>query len=235
MIRILTVLLALSALFAPAKAVAVCPLPSSGASNEAGQFFRAVTLADHQTQAGGYEVLKATTATPQSPFDVVYALRSNLSRLECAWSLVAPFQHSTDDKIATAAQLMMTSLQTLHWGAQRILDRVNSALSGHPLPKAQLINDSAADTLKQQDAMNNLALTATMAAMLIRGCDPGAASCNRLLLSPEQRKDLTGEWATMADPQHSDDIAQVARSVVKMLRDPNNRSSSPTRVSSLSQ
>lgn len=127
------------------------------------------------------------------------------------------------------------SLQTLHWGGQRALDRVNAVLSGKPLPEVQIVNDSAADTLKLQDAMNSLATASTMSALLIRGCDQGAATCNRMLLNPEQRKDMTGEWVAMADPKHSDDIAQVARSVVKMLQNPSFKSSPPAHVHSITR
>lgn len=220
MIRTLVILLALSAWFVPLRAVANCPMPVSGANDDVAQFFTAVTLATQQTQQGGEETLKATTAPSPSPFDLVYAFQSDISRLECAQSLVTPFQHSADDKIAKGAQLLGASLQTLHWGAQRMLRRVNALLAGKPAPEIQAVNDSAADALKQQDAMSNLALVATLSAMLVKGCDPGATICARLLLTPEQRKDLTDEWAGMAAPQNNDSIADVARAIVKMLRNP---------------
>lgn len=227
MIRAFVFLLMVAALVAPGSGHATCPPINPSSSQEVVRFFNAVTLAVRQAQIGGYEAYETfnqSAASTPTPFEAVLALRSELSRLECANSLVSPFQHSANTSIATDAQLMVMSLKILHWATQRMLQRVNATLAGKPLPQVQSVNDSAADALKQQDAMSNLALSATMSAMLVRACDPGAGACNRLLLTPEQRKELTPEWLAMAAPEHGDKIAEAARAIAKMLKDPNFKS-----------
>ncbi|HUW53863.1 MAG TPA: hypothetical protein VMV99_10650 [Rhodanobacter sp.] len=200
-------------------AFAFCPQRPAGANNDSAAYFQATTLAMRQMQLGADAAL-TVSSTAATPFDVVYGFKSNLADTECAESAIAPFAGSSNKNIAQSATLMLSSLRVLHAGGERALDRINASLGSAPPSQAQMVNESADDALTMKDAIDNLFLSTTMSAMLIKTCDPGAPLCLRLSLTDHERNALSGQWDVIAKDHAADRFARYADGIVKFLREP---------------
>lgn len=105
-----------------------------------------------------------------------------------------------------------------------MLTRVNATLGTAPPSQAQILNDSADEALKGQDAMDLLVNAAGISTMLVRTCDTSTNKCNKLLLSSGQRKALAEQWSAMA--AGDDAIGHLATVVAAFLRNPQIESAS---------
>lgn len=209
---------ALAILFASRSAVAFCDLPPAASIDDAVAYFQTTTFALQHAEAAGSATLKAMRSPGVTPFDAVYALKSNVVELQCAQSAVARFNKSSTKNIALSATAAVLALNGVERAVQGMLARVNALLGSAPPSQAQVVNASADEALKGQDAMDLLVNAAEMSAMGIRACDTSTNKCNKLLLNRAQRQRLAEQWSAMS---HADDaIGHLATAVTAMLRNP---------------
>lgn len=205
-------------LIATRTAFGFCDVPAAASIDDPVAFFQTTTFELRLTQSAGSAAMKALKSPTSTPFDVVYALKSNVLELQCAESAVARFTKSDVQNIELSASGALKALHGLQRAVEGMLARVNATLGSAPPSEAQIVNDSADEALKGQDAVDLLVNAAEMSAMLVRTCDTSTNKCNKLLLSSDQRKNLGAQWSAMA--KTDDAIGHFATVVAEFLRNP---------------
>lgn len=216
--KTITIVCGLAILFAARTASGFCDVPPSASADDPVAFFQTTTFELQRTQSAGSATLAAMRSPTRTPFDVVYALKSNIAELQCAESAVARFTKSDVKNIALGADGALQALKGIQRAVEGMLARVNATLGTAPPSQAQILNESADEALKGQDAVDLLVNAAEISAMLVRTCDTSTNKCNKLLLNSGQRKALAEQWAAMA--KGDDAIGHLATVVAAFLRNP---------------
>lgn len=214
----------LAILFAARTASGFCDIPPAASVDDPVAFFQTTTFELQRTQSAGSATLAAMRSPTRTPFDAVYALKSNIAELQCAESAVARFTKSGVKNIALSANGALQALKGIERTVEGMLARVNATLGTAPPSQAQILNDSADEALKGQDAMDLLVNAAEISTMLVRTCDTSTNKCNKLLLNSGQRKALAEQWSAMA--KGDDAIGHLATVVAEFLRNPQFESAS---------
>lgn len=205
-------------------AYAFCDLPKATSIDDPIALFQTTTFELQRTQSAGSATLAAMKSPTRTPFDLVYALKSNVADLQCAESAVARFTKSDVKNIALSANGSLQALKGIQRTVDGMLARVNATLGTAPPSQVQIVNDSADEALKGQDAVDLLVNAAEISIMLVRTCDTSTNKCNKLLLNSGQRKDLAKQWSAMA--KGDDAIGHLATVVAAFLRNPQFESAS---------